>query len=220
VHDYIIRAPAVPTDTTVDCQKEIPNISNTANKERRCMGLRGRSIFGDTGQVFFVTTSTVHHNKVFGLSREYYNILAESLKFVLNEYRAKLFGYVFMPSHVHLILAMPEGESISDLMRDFKKYTSTKVRQQLEKEGRYSALESLRVNAQRRKNQVFKLWMDRFDDLVIDQEETLSVKLEYIHNNPVKAGFVEEAEEWEFSSARNYSFGDHIFDVATDWKME
>jgi REP element-mobilizing transposase RayT len=184
------------------------------------MGLRGRSIFGDTGQVFFVTTSTVHHHRVFGLSREYYNILADSLTFVLNEHKAKLFGYVFMPSHVHLIVAMPEGESISDLMRDFKKYTSTKVRQQLEKEERRSALKSLRVNAQGKKNQIFKLWMDRFDDLVIDQGNTLSVMLEYIHNNPVKAGLVEEAEEWEFSSARNYLLGGHRIDVATDWKME
>ena len=121
------------------------------------MGLRGRSIFGDTGQVFFVTTSTVHHTRVFGLSNEYYSILADSLTFVLNEHRAKLFGYVFMPSHVHFIVAMPDGESISDLMRDFKKYTSTMVRQQLEKEGRHSALKSLRVNAQGKKNQVFKL---------------------------------------------------------------
>jgi putative transposase len=184
------------------------------------MGLRGRSIFGDTGQVFFVTTSTIHHTSVFGLSREYYRILAESLTFVINEHRAKLFGYVFMPSHIHLIVAMPEGESISDLMRDFKKYTSTKVRQQLEKEGRQSELKRLRVNALGKKNQVFKLWMDRFDDLVIDQEETMITKLEYIHNNPVKAGLVEEAEEWEFSSARNYSSGDYPLDVATDWKME
>ncbi len=185
------------------------------------MGLRGRSIFGDTGQVFFVTTSTVHHTRVFGLSRVYYNILGDSLKFVLNEHRAKLFGYVFMPSHIHLVVAMPEGESISDFMRDFKKYTSTKVRQQLEIEERLSALKSLRANAYGKKNQVFKLWMDRFDDLVIDQEETLGVKLEYIHNNPVKAGLVEEAEEWEFSSARSYAFGDHrIIDVATNWTME
>jgi putative transposase len=184
------------------------------------MGLRGRSIFGNTGKVFFVTTSTVHHDKVFGFSREYYNILADSLTFVLREHRAALFGYVFMPSHVHLIVAMPKGESISDLMRDFKKFTSTKIRQQLEKEGRLSALKRLHANAQGKKNQVFKLWTDRFDDLVIDRDETLSVKLEYIHNNPVKAGLVEEAEDWEFSSARNYLLGDYRIDVATDWKME
>ena len=103
-------------------------------------------------------------------------------------------------------------------MRDFKKYTSTKVRQQLEKERRYSILERLRINATGKKNQVFKLWMDRFDDLVIENEDTLRVKLEYIHNNPVKSGLVEDAEEWEFSSARNYKFDDHhIIQVSTDW---
>ena len=182
------------------------------------MGLRGRSIFGNTGQTFFVTTSTVHHERVFGLNYKYNNILCDSLKFVLNEHRAKLHAYVFMPSHVHMIITMPSGENISDFMRDFKKNTSTKVRQQLEKERRYSILERLRINATGKKNQVFKLWMDRFDDLVIENEDTLRVKLEYIHNNPVKSGLVEDAEEWEFSSARNYKFDDnHIIQVSTDW---
>ena len=182
------------------------------------MGLRGRAIFGNSGQTFFVTTSTVQHERVFGLGREYYNLLCTSLKFVLNEHRAKLIAYVFMPSHVHLIIAMPLGEDISDCMRDFKKFTSTKVRQQLEKEGRYSVLQRLRTNAQGKKNQVFKLWRDRFDDLVIDNDGTLTVKIEYIHNNPVKAGLVEDAKEWEFSSARNYTLNDHsLIQVTTDW---
>ena len=181
------------------------------------MGLRGRANFGNTGQTFFVTTSTVHHERVLGLGHEYYNILCKSLKFVLNEHRAKLIAYVFMPSHVHLIMAMPPGENLSDFMRDFKKYTSTKVRQQLEKERRFSVLECLNTNAQGMKNQVFKLWMDRFDDLVIDNDDTLITKIEYIHNNPLKAGLAKDAEEWEYSSARNYTLEDHrIIQVTTD----
>jgi REP element-mobilizing transposase RayT len=72
------------------------------------MGLRGRSIFGDQGLVFFVTTTVVHHDPIFGYGQQYYLILIESLKYVLSKYQAALFAYVFMPSHIHLVVAMPE----------------------------------------------------------------------------------------------------------------
>jgi hypothetical protein len=62
------------------------------------------------------------------------------------------------------------------------------------------------------------LWKDRFDDLVIESEETLRVKIEYIHNNPVRAALVSDPEDWRYSSARNYLRDDHsILPVATDW---
>jgi len=185
------------------------------------MGLRGRSTVESTSQIFFVTTSTFHHEKVFGLGRPYCNILIESLRFVLVEHKARLMAYVIMPSHIHFVIAMPVGEHISDLMRDFKKFTSTKIRQQLEQNGEQSRLERLRTNALGKKNQVFKLWQDRFDDLVLDNEKTLITKIEYIHNNPVKAGLVEEAEQWEFSSAGNYEGSAHShLDVVTNWQFD
>lgn len=62
--------------------------------------------------------------------------------------------------------------------------------------------------------------MDRFDDFVIESEDTLQVKIEYIHNNPVKAGLVDRPEQWEFSSARNYILDGHsVIEVMTDWAM-
>lgn len=184
------------------------------------MGLRGRSIFGDQGLVFFVTTTIVHHDPILGFGRHYYLILLESLKFVLSKYQAALFAYVFMPSHIHLVIAMPEKKSISDLLRDFKKYTSTRIRQQLEKDCKSDTIICLRMNAKGKRNQVFKLWMERFDDLVIENDKKLQIKIDYIHNNPVKAGFIDLPEQWEFSSARNYILGNHsLISVSVDWEM-
>ena len=51
--------------------------------------------------------------------------------------------------------------------------------------------------------------MDRFDDEVIRSEKWFFQKLNYIHNNPVKAGLVEMPEDWSYSSGRNYINGDH-----------
>jgi hypothetical protein len=60
--------------------------------------------------------------------------------------------------------------------------------------------------------------MPRFDDEVIQNEAMLLTKLDYIHNNPVKAGLVENPEDYRFSSARNYSMDDHsVIIVKTDW---
>jgi len=46
-----------------------------------------------------------------------------------------------------------------------------------------------------------RLWKPRFDDLIVTSERQLKIKMEYIHNNPVKAGLVEQAEDWTYSSA-------------------
>lgn len=175
-------------------------------------------MFGDEGYIFFVTTTVVEFAKVFSCGSQYYDILVNSLDYVLKEHSASLIAYVLMASHVHFVVEMPEGQHISDLMRDFKKYTSTKVRQQLQREERSELLQVLRRNASGKKNQVFKLWMDRFDDVVIHDEAMMAVKVDYIHNNPVEAGLVAAPEDWDYSSARDYlGIGHGPLPVATDW---
>ncbi|HEY6951022.1 MAG TPA: transposase [Bacteroidota bacterium] len=182
------------------------------------MGLRGRSHFGTEGHEFFVTTTVVNFARVFAEGEPYYEILADALRFQLKEQKAKLLAYVFMPSHVHLIVTLPEGTSLSDFMRDFKKYTSTKIRQQLERDGKDHTVKSLKRNAKGKRNQVFKLWMDRFDDLMIENDGTLIRKLDYIHNNPVKAGLVDKVENWKYSSAPDYTGRkDGPLPVFTNW---
>lgn len=161
-------------------------------------------MFAKEGHTFFVTTTVVQFAEVFSCGTPYYDILVSSLRFVLQEHHAPLVAYVLMPNHVHLIPAMPSGESISDLMRDFKKYTSTEIRKQLQLDGQIAFLRTLQRNARNKKNQMFKLWMDRFDDVVILDETTLEVKVDYIHNNPVKAGLVATPPDWIYSSAADY----------------
>ena len=59
--------------------------------------------------------------------------------------------------------------------------------------------------------------MDRFDNVLVYSPKAFRTKLEYIHNNPVKAGLVGKPEDWKYSSARNYLLDDHsIIYVDTD----
>lgn len=158
---------------------------------------------------------------VFNLGDGYNEIIINSLKHQLEEHQSELISYVIMPAHSHLIHLLKIGESISDYMRDFKKYTSTQIRKLLEPEGYDKIVERLRLNTCGYRNQTFKLWMDRFDDVVIISEAVLKTKVNYIHYNPVKAGLVSNMENWKYSSLKNYLLNAHsIINVNTNWNFE
>ncbi|MBE2219047.1 MAG: transposase [Ignavibacteria bacterium] len=168
------------------------------------MGLRGRSLFDKQGILYFITTTIMRFDKIFALGNVYNNIVIDSIKYLLVEHSAFLTAYVIMPHHIHMILYIPENESLIAFMRDFKKYTSTEIRKQLEADKNLPQLERLRANAEKYPRQVFKLWEDRYDDFVLYEDYAIQQKFDYIHMNPVRAGLVENPEEWLYSSARNY----------------
>ena len=174
------------------------------------MSLRNRNIFVDHDAITsFVTTTVMNFEKIFSIDDSYFELLIDSLKFVLNKYNADLISYVLMPDHVHLIVHIDNVKNLSSLMRDFKKYTSTRIRQKLEDDKIMDILERLKYYASGKKNQVFKLWMDRFDDVMIYTEKVLKIKMEYIHLNPVRRGLVVNPEDWKYSSSRNYILNDN-----------
>ena len=185
------------------------------------MALRARSLYDKLGNVYFITTTVMNFDNIFSLSRNYNMVIIESLSYQLKEHKSSLFSYVIMPSHFHMLLYIPKFQSIIDFMRDFKRHTSIEIRKIAEKERRYYLLERLRTNAELSKNQNYKVWMDRFDDLIITTERMMGIKVNYIHYNPVKSGFVENPEDWEFSSARNYFLNNHsLIKVNTSWEID
>ncbi len=144
------------------------------------MPLRNRSILKDQ-KVFFVTTSTIDHLILFDEN----SIKSSLLKIILNsvkKHEADLFGFVIMSTHIHLLLRIEGGgPQLSQFMKDVKSISSRQLFP--EKKG---------------------IWQKRFDDLAIYTEGQFATKLNYIHNNPVKAGLVSSAEEYRFSSAMDW----------------
>jgi len=111
-----------------------------------------------------------------------------------------------MPHHIHLLFHINRKTCISDIMRDFKKYTSVEVRDYLNKTK--SAFYPILAAEGQKVGQKFKLWMDRSDKVVIVTEKVLATKLKYIHENPVRAGLVHKAEDYIYSSAKDYLTND------------
>jgi putative transposase len=182
------------------------------------MGLRGRLLLKDE-ICFFVTTTVMYHAKVF-LNKSYCELLLRNIKHYQQRYRFDILGYVIMPSHFHWIVEVHSMfGSISDIMRDIKKYSAWDIMEAIERDGEINFTNLFTLSAEKFKSQRRKLWMSRFDDQVIQNEPMLLAKLDYIHNNPVKAGMIESPEEYLYSSARNYIKNDHsIIKVKTEWR--
>jgi putative transposase len=182
------------------------------------MGLRGRNLFTEE-DTFFITTTVVESTPVFA-EEKYCKILIDNIDYYQKfRHPFKVLGYVIMPSHFHWIINIdPKSDSISNIMRDVKKFTAWHVISMAEVYGRKDLLRIFKRNAPSYTDQKKKMWMKRFDDEIIRNYEMSLTKLEYIHNNPVKKGLVTRAEDYRYSSARNYTFGDHsILEVDTSF---
>lgn len=146
-------------------------------------------------------------------------MLIHNIKHYQERYQFKVLGYVIMPSHFHWVIEIqPKFGSISDIMRDIKKYSAWDLMEALERDKAAGLLSLFLSNAKELQNQKRKFWMRRFDDQVIRNTDMLRTKLEYIHHNPVKAGLVDKHEDYKYSSARNYILDDHsVIRVINDW---
>ena len=98
--------------------------------------------------------------------------------------------------------------TISDIMRDIKKFSAWDIMEEIERND--ESLMNVFIEAGKKyPKHKRKFWMQRFDDEVIRNERMFWTKMHCIHNNPVEAGLVLKSEDFKYSSARNYVFGDH-----------
>ena len=88
------------------------------------------------GSVFYITTNIYNRLPIF-TSPSFVILILDSLNFYRYQFKCKLFGYVIMLDHLHLLI-YPTGEStiVSDFMRDFKRFTSGRIARQAELEGK------------------------------------------------------------------------------------
>ncbi|SYZ73788.1 conserved hypothetical protein [Candidatus Zixiibacteriota bacterium] len=152
------------------------------------MSTRGR-INGDGPAVEFVTTSAHNRQYLFRNDAIALNVLKQ-LSETAGYFTIAIMAYVLMPSHLHAILGLPKARDLSKFMQSFKSLSSRRIRHKFA----YS------INGFQFDSRT-ALWQPRFDDVLIISELQFNVKLDYIHNNPVKAGLVQRPEEWKYSSA-------------------
>ena len=134
---------------------------------------------------------------------KYKDIIIDSLRFLVNDHRIKLYGFVIMINHVHLIWQMQASIDPEAVQRDFLKYTAGKIKADLRKH-HPAVLPHFLVDAKDRK---YQFWERNALSVELRTHEIFLQKLEYIHWNPVRAGLCSLPEEYKYSSARFYETG-------------
>ncbi len=165
---------------------------------------------------YFVSFATVYWLDVF--TREIYlKVLVDSIEYCRKHKGMELFAYCFMPSHLHFIFR-DANEDPTGLLRDFKKYTSKKIVKAIEENPQESRKEWLLwmfERAGKKKGNVakYQFWQHHNKPIELWSTAVIKQKLDYIHNNPVKAGFVTAPMHWKYSSARNIAEQDPAFEI-------
>jgi len=159
--------------------------------------------------IHFVTFTVVEWVDVF-IRSEYKDILIDSLRFCQAEKGLMVHAYCIMTNHLHLIISSKDGYHIQDIVRDFKKFTAFKIIQAIRENPRESRkswmLETFRKNGLKNgNNKHFQFWKQDYHPVELDANYLMDQRLDYVHNNPVTAGFVNDPNAWIYSSARDYT---------------
>jgi REP element-mobilizing transposase RayT len=111
-----------------------------------------------------------------------------------------------MLNHLHLIISANDPKSIPDIIRDFKRYTSSEISSLLKTNNQMNALKIFKeATIGSKNNQEYKIWQSGYHPIGIQSERFFKQKLNYIHQNPVRKGYVVKPEHWKFSSAKDYA---------------
>ena len=166
---------------------------------------------------YFVTFTVVYWIDVF-IREEYRNIFLESIRYCQQEKGLLVGAWCMMTSHIHLALGVKEGYALEDVIRDLKSYTSRHIRKYMQNNPYESRKEWIlwmmkRAGKKKSNNKDFQFWQQHNHPIELSTNEVLQQRIDYIHNNPVVAGFVENATDWRYSSARDYEDQKGLIDI-------
>ena len=162
----------------------------------------------DQEQLYFITFAVVGWIDVF-TRRQYCELLIDSLRHCQKEKGLVLWAWCIMSNHVHLIVGREQGFKIEEIIRDFKKFTSVQLCRAIEESQEESRREWMlayfsKAAAASKKHTKYMFWQNEYHPIELSKNAMMDQKLEYIHENPVKAGIVDHAEAYVYSSARDY----------------
>ncbi len=142
-------------------------------------------------------------------------ILLEALQHRQEKHDWRLYGYVILENHCHFVAQAPK---LDEQIARFKSYTARKIIDYLQEHRVARILDQLRALKKSHKvESEFQFWEEGSHPQILFTEDVLRQKLEYIHYNPVKRGYVDLPEHWRYSSARNYQDIEGLIPVYRSW---
>jgi len=147
--------------------------------------------------------------------QESVQIIIDSLKYLQEKENLKLYAYVILENHLHLIA---QSDDIGRSMRHFKSFTAKALLKLLQKENAQTLLEQLRFYKKAHKtDREYQIWQEGYQPKLIQTDDMMISKINYIHHNPVKRGYVDDTKHWRYSSARDYEGMEGLIEVERFW---
>lgn len=163
--------------------------------------------FGDSNKLYFISFAVVYWIDLF-IRKEYKEIILDSWRYCQSEKGLEIYGWCIMTSHVHMIVGSND-RPLDKIIGEMKSYTSRMLRKMIaqhpeESRRQWMTLMMEKAGTQNSNNNEWQLWQQHNKPIELFNADIFYQKLEYIHKNPVVAGFVEMEEDYLYSSARDY----------------
>lgn len=163
--------------------------------------------FSDNDKLYFISFAVVYWIDLF-IRREYKEIVLESWRYCQKEKDLEIYGWCIMPSHIHMIVGS-KGRVLNKIVGEMKSFTSRMIREAISEHPGESRREWMvwlmeRAGMRNSNNNEWQLWQQHNKPIEILNMEMFYQKMEYVHRNPVEAGFVENEEDYLHSSARDF----------------
>ncbi len=163
----------------------------------------------------FLTLTVLHWIPLF-TNKESVRILIDSIKHLQKTDNLKIYAYVVLENHLHMIAC---SDDISKSMRRFKSWTAKELLKLLQQRNVKTILEQLAFYKKAHKDMTeYQVWQEGVGPKLIQKDIVMRQKIDYIHKNPVKRGYVDKPSHWRYSSARDYDDGiDGLIEIEKFW---
>ncbi len=165
----------------------------------------------DQTELYFVTFTVVNWIDVF-IRDCYREQIVKSIRFCQENKGLQVYAWVIMTSHIHMIIGTEGKMKLEDIIRDMKRHTAGKMREILEDNSFESRKDWMLwifgMAGRKNSNNIdYQFWVQDNHPVQLPSPEMIIQRLNYVHNNPVEAGFVTEPQHWKWSSAHDYLGG-------------
>ncbi|PKG40274.1 REP-associated tyrosine transposase [Psychromonas sp. Urea-02u-13] len=161
----------------------------------------------------FVTLTVLHWIPVFTRPQTV-DIILNSLRFLMAE-GLNVHAYVILENHLHLVV---QSDQLGKDLARLKSYTAKQLIAYLTTHHVKTILDQLAFYKKAHKGDcAYQFWQEGVHPEMILSDDMMRQKIDYIHQNPVKRGYVDQATHWRYSSARNYENEVGLIDICKLW---
>lgn len=170
-----------------------------------------------TNTLYFTTSTVIDWIDIFTRA-SYRHIIVDSLAYCQHAKGLRIYAWVLMSNHLHMVVSAEDKQTIGDILRDFKKFTNKIILKTLENDEHESRrtwmLDRFHfAGANNRRITYYRFWQEGNHVEEIYTSEFLLQKINYIHQNPVRAEIVARPEDYLYCSGLNYAGEKGLLDV-------